>query len=77
MLQFFDEPQRNLRLQDHFPGYTDKEVREMLYALDRAGLIWRVRGEGPGSIYHTTDDGVLCREALEQLEEEDNRDNNP
>ena len=60
MLEFFTSPRPSLRLhlQPEFQDYTPAEVRAMLYALDRVGLIANANAKQTrGSIYHITTRG--------------------
>jgi hypothetical protein len=60
MLHFFAEPRFSLglHLQPEFAEYSVKEVRTMLYALDRVGLIANVAGgQTRASVYHLTAKG--------------------
>lgn len=57
MLHFFAEPRLSLglHLQPEFAEYSVKEVRTMLYALDRVGLIANVTGrQTRAAVYHLT-----------------------
>lgn len=67
VLRYFLEPQgnRNMHLDPSFEGFENTEVREMLHSLNEAGLVWKIRGTGPGSIYGTTQDGKILLEAVE------------
>jgi hypothetical protein len=66
VIEFFDKgaPSRNMDENKAFEGYSNKEIRKMVYACDDAGLIAKVRGNGPGAVYMTTDDGVILHKAM-------------
>jgi hypothetical protein len=66
MLAYFDEPQRalNIHEREEFKGYSNEEVRVMMYSLDTTGFIYKLRGTGPGAVYQTADDGIVLMETL-------------
>lgn len=66
ILAHFSNPGRGLGLVNlvKFEGYTSEEIRTAVRALAATGLLAHVRGDGPGAIYHTTDDGIILLESL-------------
>lgn len=73
VLEFFSEPKmsRNMNQEPEFAnsGYTNLEIRKMMYGLETAGLLYKPRGSGPGSVYALTTDGLAMLEVSEQLQQ--------
>ena len=72
VLKYFGEPHfsRNMNLEPEFmqSGFSNQAIRKMMYSLERAGLIYKPRGTGSGSVYMLTQDGDAMIQVTEQLQ---------
>ncbi len=72
VLKYFRDPRfsRNMHLDPEFAqsGFSNQAIRQMMYSLERAGLIHKPRGTGSGSVYMLTSDGDAMIQVSEQLE---------
>jgi hypothetical protein len=67
VMMYFDAPNR-ARDMENDPSlkmFERKDIKNMMYALDRVGLIAKISGTGPGAGYITTDDGVILMKAMD------------